>query len=761
MDKTRILIVEDEAIVAEDLAQKLSRLDYEVLAVVARGEESVARARARRPDLVLMDIRLEGKMDGVEAAGLIRRECDVPVIYLTAHSDSATLQRAKLTEPFGYILKPFEELELETQIQIALYKHRAEQQVRQEREWLQVTLRSIGDAVITGDAAGRVTSLNPVAEALTGWKLAEALSRPVEEVFRILDEESREPAPSPVERVLNEGKAIGLANHTVLIARDGSERAIDDTAAPIADARGRILGVVIVFHDVTERRRAEGALRRAKQEWERTFDSVPDLIAVLDAQRRFVRVNQAMARRLGVTPDQAVGMTGFEGVGQMVESLAACRPAPTGQGEREPIAEVHDDQLGGDFLVSATPLLDEAGQRTGAVLVARDVTRRKELEAQFLQAQKMDAIGQLAGGIAHDFNNILAAMILNLSMLKQTPGLLEGTVASLEELEQGAQRAANLTRQLLLFSRRQAMQIKVVDFNHVVREMLAMLQRLLGEHIDINFTARKEPLWVRADAVMLQQVLMNLCVNARDAMPEGGRLTLDTQSVAATEAMSRRPAGSQAAEFACLSVTDTGQGMDEATVKKVFEPFFTTKEVGKGTGLGLATVQGIVSQHQGWVEVDSALGRGTTFRVYVPQVAAAGTEDSSIPGRRDSRGGETILVVEDDDSLRRMAGKALRHFGYNVLEARTGVDALKVWENHGQKVNLVLTDMVMPEGMTGLELARRLRQLRPDLKVVIVSGYSEDLLRQGGQTPAGIKTLAKPFDPRTLAQTVRECLDGA
>lgn len=265
MSKARILIVEDEAIVAEDLSQKLERLGYEVVGVAATGPDSLSLARNGQPDLVLMDIRLQGKMDGVEAAQAIRRECDVPIVFLTAHSDPETLQRAKGSDPFGYILKPFETPQLETQIQIALHKHQAEREIQRQREWLRVTLRSIGDAVITTDAEGMVTSLNPAAEGLTGWTMDEALGRPLVEVFSIINEETRKPASDPVERVLKEGNVVGLANHTALISRDGKETTIEDSAAPIKDAQGRIIGVVMVFHDVTEKRRAEQRLRDSEE----------------------------------------------------------------------------------------------------------------------------------------------------------------------------------------------------------------------------------------------------------------------------------------------------------------------------------------------------------------------------------------------------------------------------------------------------------------------------------------------------------------
>ena len=264
MSKATILIVEDEAIVAADLAGKLGQLGYEVAGIAAEGEEAVALACRLRPHLVLMDIWLEGPMDGIEAAEAIRRQHDVPVIYLTAHSDPATLARAKLTGPFGYILKPFEERELATQIEMALYKHQADRQLRQQREWLRVTLTSIGDAVIATDAEGRITFVNPVAESLTGWKAEEAAGQPIQCVFRIVNEQTGQPLEEPVARVLREGRAVELANHAALVTKDGRTVPIEDSAAPILDAAGQVIGVVLVFHDVTEKRRAEEALRESE-----------------------------------------------------------------------------------------------------------------------------------------------------------------------------------------------------------------------------------------------------------------------------------------------------------------------------------------------------------------------------------------------------------------------------------------------------------------------------------------------------------------
>jgi CheY-like chemotaxis protein len=323
------------------------------------------------------------------------------------------------------------------------------------------------------------------------------------------------------------------------------------------------------------------------------------------------------------------------------------------------------------------------------------------------------------------------------------------------------QRAAGLTRQLLLFARRGFMQRRVLDLNSLLGELLKMIARLIGEHIRLTFRAGKTALWVNADPGMMEQVVTNLVLNARDAMPGGGQTDLSTQQVDVNAAhVAAHPEG-RLGTFVCLTVSDTGRGMDELTIQRIFEPFFTTKEVGKGTGLGLSTVQGIVQQHQGWIEVESVVGQGSTLRVYLPAVELPRPEVTSEVSPEPLQGGsETVLVVEDETAVRQLTVQTLQRHGYRVLQASHGQEALRLWEEHGATVDLLLSDVVMPEGLGGIELAERLCKIRSELRVVLMSGYSAELMAQGMGEPAGAVFLQKPFAPAVLLRTIRQSLDG-
>ena len=413
------------------------------------------------------------------------------------------------------------------------------------------------------------------------------------------------------------------------------------------------------------------------------------------------------------------------------------------------------------FEVIVDPIIDAAGQYAGAVHIVSDITEHRKLEEEFRQVQKMEAVGLLAAGVAHDFNNILAVIQLHAGLLKTEQDLAPQQLESASEIEKATERAANLTRQLLLFSRRQTMQPRDLDLNQSINDMAKMLRRTIGDDIQVQFKFAMEPLFIHADAGMMDQVLMNLAVNARDAMPQGGQLVIETATVEFDESVRAQSPLARPGSFVCLSVSDTGCGIPPENLPRIFEPFFTTKDVGKGTGLGLATVFGIVQQHQGWINVCSEVGRGTIFRIYLPHLAAKSGQESGQPELATVRGGsETILLVEDELALRSSMSKALSQLGYRVLESVGGVETLKVWEQHRKEIDLMLTDMVMPGGMTGKDLAERFLKEKPKLKVICTSGYSVEVASRDFPLEEGVNFLAKPFGTHMLAQTVREKLDA-
>jgi PAS domain S-box-containing protein len=411
-----------------------------------------------------------------------------------------------------------------------------------------------------------------------------------------------------------------------------------------------------------------------------------------------------------------------------------------------------------EVLVSLSPIA--LGEQPHVLLVAQDVSERALLERQLRQAQKMEAIGQLAAGVAHDFNNILTVIQGHAGLMQQKMDAGSPQRKSVEQITNASARAATLIRQLLMFSRKQVMQFRHLDLNDTLRNAIKMLERLVGEHVQIEFHPQSPIPAIHADSSMVEQIAMNLAVNARDAMPNGGRVsiatTLDTIHRAPTPMDPERRDG----EYICLTFRDNGIGMDTQILNRIFEPFFTTKAVGKGTGLGLSTVFGIVRQHQGWLEVESKPNQGTTFRVYFPASQQAAEKTELVVDTALRTGRETVLVAEDEDALREMVVQALKIQGYTVLEAASGRLALEVWERADHPVDLLLTDMVMPGGIMGSELAERLSSQSPRLKVIYTSGYSPGMAGKDASLLESRNFLPKPYSIGKLAQLVRECLDA-
>lgn len=531
------------------------------------------------------------------------------------------------------------------------------------------------------------------------------------------------------------------------------------------DEKGMPVRMLGTHTDITERKQSQLALYESEQRFRTLVDNAPIGIFV-QAGGKFVYANEAAARMLGPCPQE--DLLGADVIGRFLpqaQALMAERLRVLNE-ERKPLplAEEQCVRMDGtvfDAEFSAVPFSYDG--RDGALVFFQEVTERRRLEAQLRQAQKLEAVGQLAGGVAHDFNNILAAMMMHVGLLQMSSDLDPATRECLQDLDAGAQRAATLTRQLLMFSRRSVLSMRPLDLNQTIANLLKMLTRLIGETIQLKFEPEVTLPFVEADAGMMEQVFMNLVVNARDAMPKGGQVAITTKTIFISGEETSKNRDRRPGSFARVSVSDTGCGIDEATLKRMFEPFFTTKETGKGTGLGLATVHGIVAQHKGWIEVESQVGQGSSFSVYLPVIGDLNAAPTMVPPRVHDgvlRGHETILVAEDDPDVRDLLGQTLRTMGYHVHEAQNGAEAIRLWQFHGPQIDLLLTDMVMPEGMTGLELAKHLRAFKPALKVIISSGYSAEMAQRGAPSKAGVVYLAKPYETQTLARTVRDYLDG-
>jgi len=506
--------------------------------------------------------------------------------------------------------------------------------------------------------------------------------------------------------------------------------------------------------------RAERALRTANEHLAAVIQSSPLAIYTLDPTSTVRTWNRAAEALYGWRAEEVIGRP-LPTIGHDVEDHGRLRDRVL-RGEALRGVEVTRRKKDGTLVnisLSVAPLHDAAGRVTGMLSLAADVTEMRQLEGQYRQAQKMEAVGRLAGGIAHDFNNLLTAIIGTTALVLEDLGLDARARLDIQEIEKAAKRAAGLTRQLLIFSRQQVLEPRALDLNALVANLEKMLQRLIGEDIELLTKPAASLGAVRADPGQLEQAIVNLVVNARDAMPQGGRLTIETAEVELDRSYVTGHVPTLPGRYVLLAISDTGVGMDGATKARLFEPFFTTKEPGRGTGLGLATVYGIVKQSGGYIWAYSELGHGTTFKVYLPRVAELAEAPESTTGTpTPARGSETILVVEDQEEVRKLTQRVLEARGYAVLAAANGAEALEIVDRHATPIHLMITDVVMP-GMNGREVAQLACAKRSDLKVLFVSGYTGEAVLQNRLLEPGVAFLQKPFTPDVLARKTREVLD--
>jgi PAS domain S-box-containing protein len=517
------------------------------------------------------------------------------------------------------------------------------------------------------------------------------------------------------------------------------------------------------MRDVTERKLAEQALRASEASYRSLILGATYGIFRCSVEGKFVTVNPALVAMLGYESEaELLAANLVNDISQSADAGAQLLRQYRQKGRVDGMEGQWKRKDGRPITVrlSGRAVLDERGALQGFEIIAEDVTERRQLEQQLRQAQKMEAIGQLAGGVAHDFNNLLTIITGFGQLVSDSIGCDHPLRKHVDEIVHAGERAAAVTRQLLAFSRRQVLTPRVLDLNSVVVGMGKMLTHLIAEDIQLETQLEKNLGRVKADPGQIEQVIMNLAVNARDAMPQGGKLIIETANVELDEAYERRHGLPKTGPFVTLAVSDTGCGMEAETQSHIFEPFFTTKEQSKGTGLGLATVYGIVKQTGGDIWIYSEPGRGSTFKVYLPRVEeAAETVAPAQPDGRAACGSETILLVEDEEGVRKLARSVLEAKGYRVLEAGHGEEALKVAQAYQASIDLLLADMVMPQ-MSGSKLAHRLIALRPSIRVIFMSGYSDKAALQQEVLGPGTPFLQKPFTPDSLARKVREVLDA-
>ena len=608
---------------------------------------------------------------------------------------------------------------------------------------------------------GRFLDVNERACQVHGYSREEYLRMHVPDVEVGIDLTSPGVWAAQIDRIRQAGSRAFLGVHR---RKDGSIFPVEVNANYITLDRDYVISVV---RDITERKAAEEALRESEQRFRQVTESIDEVFWLTDAiKNETIYISPAYEKVWGRSCKHL-----YEAPHSWIDAVHP--------DDRTRVSEARSNlQNAGDYDMEyrierpdgavrwihdrAFPIKDGAGCVYRMVGVAEDVTARRQLEDQVRHSQKMDAVGRLAGGIAHDFNNLLSAIQMQAELLLETAPAEGETREGIDDIIKAADRATQLTRQLLTFSRRNVKETRDLDLGEVIGSMTKLLLRLLGE--DFSLESRLAPSLpaVNADQGMVEQVLLNLVVNARDAMPKGGRLLVSLDAVDIDADSAAGKPGVTPGRFVCLAVSDTGCGIAPENLSRIFEPFFTTKEIGRGTGLGLAIVFGIVEQHHGWVGVESTLGQGTTFRIYLPANAAAPARRRLVRPITPVRGGsETILLVEDEPMVRALTRSVLERFGYRVIAAESGAMALQMWENPGTQVDLLLTDLVMPGGISGRELADVLISRQPSLRIIYTSGYSPDAVDHQLPLGQGRRFLPKPCSASDLAANVRSCLDEA
>ena len=750
-------------------------MDRELLSAVLFGEglpcslafistEDEFREALKQPklNLILSDFTLPG-FSGAKALEIAQNERpEVPFIFVSGTIGEERAVEALKRGATDYVLKSnLDRLGAAVRRAVREARERADRwQAESKLHLFRSLIDHANDAIeVVDPETGQIIDVNEKACQMRGYTREEMLGMTIFDLFPRFTQCNQSTLQEFVEDLLRTGSMIVEGCNR---SKDGTIFPVEVSLKHIQLDRGYLVAVV---RDITRRKHAEEGLRTSEERFRQVVENIREVFwLAAPAKKAILYISPAYERIWGrsceslyrdprtwldaIHPDDQEkvieALLHKQERGDYDEQYRVVRPDGS-------VRWIHD---------RAFPIRSEDGAPFRIAGVAEDITAQRELEEQLRQSQKMEAIGRLAGGIAHDFNNMLGIILLQSSALIASAEMDPAVKNGLHDIMSAAERAGNLTRQLLIFSRRDVKQARDIDLGEVIDTMIKLLRRILGEDIALETRFASKLPHVNADAGMMEQVIMNLSINARDAMPNGGRLSVSLDLAQLKDARPYSP-HVRPGQFVRLTVSDTGEGIPPENLERIFEPFFTTKEVGKGTGLGLATVFGIVEQHRGWIEVDSEVNRGTSFRVFLPACdgpAALHADDSK---RIATKGGdESILLVEDEKPLRIIASMVLQQQGYKVFAAENPEAAMEIWKQRNGAIDLVLTDLIMPGGTSGRELAERLLAEKPTLKVIYTSGYSEDIISRHLQSDTGAVFLQKPCGSATLLAAIRECLDG-
>ncbi|MBC8182465.1 PAS domain S-box protein [candidate division KSB1 bacterium] len=756
MAKIRILIVEDEFIVAEDIKVHLLNFGYDVVGTVNTAEKVLEKTRELKPNIVLMDITLQGEIAGIDAADQVRIHCNIPVIYLTAYAQQEIIELAKKTGPYGYLTKPIDYDYLQRTIDIALYKHEMEDKLKSSEERFKKISSSAYDGVILINNEGNITFWNSAAEKIFGYSAKEGLNKNLHDLI------STSKQYDTFDRIFSKFKTAGGENVVgeVLelegIQKDRSKIAIELSLSSFKEKDS--WNAVGIIRDITERKLIEEKQKMLSTALEQSAE----LIIITDSRGNIQFVNPAFEQITGYKNDEVVGKNpSFLKSGKQENDFYKnlWETISAGNVWKGRFVNKKKDGSFYDEMATISPITNSNGEIVNYIALKRDITNEIKLEHHLRQSQKMQTIGTLAGGIAHDFNNILSPLFGYTEMLLQDVDEGSQIHSAIEQIFKAALRAKDLVHQILTFSRQGESERKPFYVHHIVKEIIQLLKASLPATIQITRNINSNCGMVLADPTQIHQIIMNLCTNASYAMGEkGGTMEIKLDSVEFDASTAKQFGNLSEGTYIRTSVSDTGHGMEKDVVDRIFEPFFTTKPVGEGTGLGLSVAHGIVKDHGGTIIVESKPGIGSTFRFFLP-VAPEDVQEKILVKKKISNGNnEHILLVDDEESVTEMLESMLERMGYNVTSISNSLQALQTFRNAPQAFDVVISDQTMPD-MSGVQLSKELLNIRPDIPIILCTGYS-DSISQEKTIEMGINGfIEKPFLQNDISVIIRQALN--